>query len=59
MNHYRRDDLEYADNRRRVLSPEQRAKFLQSWKRALAEGIVRGPLKVATARLLLAASLES
>jgi hypothetical protein len=51
---YREDpDWEYADDRRRTLTADQRRKLVKAWKQAREAGKLRAPLNIATARLLL------
>ena len=59
--HDRNDtDVEFADDRKRLLSPESKRALLRSWKRAKAAGKLQHvPLKVATAEILIAASMEN
>ena len=52
---YERDDLEYADGRKRQLSPAQRKRFAEALRRAKEAGMLKGPLKLSTAELLLEA----
>jgi hypothetical protein len=40
------------------LTPAQRARVAEAWKRAKDIGKLKGPLKLTTARLLLAAAID-
>lgn len=53
------DDVEYADSRKRRLTPAQRARFVEAWKAARDSGRLKAPLKVSTAeQLLIAAAVD-
>jgi hypothetical protein len=47
------DHMEFADTRKRQLSPAQRRRFAEALRRAKAEGRLKSPMKVSTAELLL------
>ena len=59
MKYEDRDDVEFADLRKRRLSPAQRRRIADAWKRAAADGKRKGPpMTLSTAQILLSAITE-